>query len=69
VGERGEVVDDLGPRVADRGADRLGVEQVSLQPGRSRERRDRVSGVAARSDQMGAGEARRPGDKDPPGQG
>jgi len=69
MSERGEVVDDVGLRGADRGADRLGVEQVDLRPGRSRERRHRVPAVAARDGQVGAGEARRPGDEDPRGQG
>jgi len=33
MGERGEVVDDLGSRVADRAADRLRVEQVDVEAG------------------------------------
>ena len=49
VGARGEVVDDVGLRVADRRAHHLGVEQVDAQPARAREVDDHVTRGGARA--------------------
>jgi 2'-5' RNA ligase len=68
MGARGEVVDDVGLRVADRRAHHLRVEQVDAQPARARQVEDHVTRGGAQLEEMAPGEPGGARDEDPPAQ-
>jgi hypothetical protein len=64
MGAGGEVVDDVGSGIADRGAHGGRVEQVDPEPARAREVDYLVACVRARAREVNTGEAGRTGDQD-----